>query len=1279
VNPGDVVLARFELVDLAGRGGMGTVWRARDQLTGQMVAIKMLHLEGAYAAQRFRSEVAALAELSHPAIVRYLAHGCVMANGEPHSFLAMEWLDGTTLAERLQQGPLEVADALIIGRRAAAALAAAHAKDILHRDLKPENLVLVGGRADAIKLIDFGIAHHVVERRLTQTGFLVGTPQYVAPEQARGERSLGPPADLFSLGCVLFECLTGEVLFAAPNPLAVLSRIVFEEVPPLQEVAPWVPDTLAGLISRLLAKRPELRPASAAEVERDLAALADGLPAPTAGRPRRPALSRAELRVGCLVLVRDEELALARPSDETLHGAPAERLRRLNDLVEELGCRVRPLDQGAMALECAGRDVRDQARHAAQAALHVAAALPGALVAVVAGRSAEGTSDRGIEQAPLEQLAQRTPGRIWLDRTTADLIDDRFELEPATDGSLLIGERASRPHGFGAQFVGRERELSSLQAAYAECREEGAARATLITAPAGMGKSRLALELLQRLDCGDGPPARILMARADSQLAGAPFALVAPLVRGAAGIAPEEPAPAQRAKLQACLAGVLAGDRLARATEFLARLTGIDDPEAPGPALAAAVRDPRLMGESMRVAWLDWLAGECARGPVVLVLDDLHWGDMPSVRFVDVALGQLADQPLFVLALARPDVHTHFRRLWGDRLDLQISLGPLPPRAAERLARQLLGDGATEQALSGVVARAQGHPFILEQLARAQREGHGAPVPETILGIVQTRLDALGAEAKRVLRAASIFGDSFTTAGVEALVGAGALLAPAGTWLEELAEREVIVRPHRSGNRFAFAQTLLRDAAYAMLTPEDRVLGHGLAGNWLEAAGERDASLLASHYDRAGDGDRARTHYARAAASALEAADPERALALAERADGLGADGALLGQLRILQARAHYWRGEHAQAETRARQAMDLFLPASAPWLDAATEALGAAGQQGRYDEGAALTERVEPALDTTSPSPAALLFLGRAAGYLFDSDPTRAIRLLGRLERLAPLEPAAERERLYAQCRLAVNQGDEGAALALSMVLHRAFADAGDHPRSTLLQLTAAGLYVDVGQFEHARTILDDVESAIDRCGLGRSCMAVLLLLHRARVLSQLGLAEQARLQAAQARTLSLEQGEVRLAACGQLYLSIIARLAGDLPEAERTARQAIAESETMRPLQGSALASLAYALLLQGRATEARTAAEGSVRILDEVGLEEDESLARLVYAEALWATGDRDVACAALAEALQRLLTRADLIADSAIRASFLANVPDHARTLALATEWGIGDGR
>src|SRR5678816_1654768 len=268
--PRELLGDRFEIERSIGSGGMATVFRARDPISGETVAIKVISEEQSHLAERFAREVTVLAELSHPGIVRYISHG-MTSSGE--LFLAMEWVDGEVLKTRLERGPLPLGESVTLATRVAEALGAAHARGIVHRDLKPSNLILPGGRVDLVKVLDFGIAQREGKTQLTQTGMMLGTAGYMAPEQARTGEPIDARADVFALGCVLFQCLTGVPPFDGDTTAAILAKILFGTAPRVSELWPEVPESLDSLVAQMLAPEPALRPNDGANLAAALAAL----------------------------------------------------------------------------------------------------------------------------------------------------------------------------------------------------------------------------------------------------------------------------------------------------------------------------------------------------------------------------------------------------------------------------------------------------------------------------------------------------------------------------------------------------------------------------------------------------------------------------------------------------------------------------------------------------------------------------------------------------------------------------------------------------------------------------------------------------------------------------------------------------------------------------------------------------------------------------------------------------------------------------------------------
>ena len=299
-----VIAGRYELKETVGTGGMSTVYCAFDTLLERNVALKILHEQyggDAEYVERFRREARAVAQLSHPNIVTVIDRG----EEDGKQFIVFELIDGENLKELVERGgPLPVRRVLELGLEVGRALAFAHAQGLIHRDVKPQNVLLNG--EGLAKVTDFGIVRSLDAVGQTETGTVLGTSHYIAPEQARGER-VDAQTDVYSFGVVLHELLTGEVPYTGDNFLSVAMKHVNDPVPSVLDTRPDAPIRLASLIERCLAKQPADRPASMDEVVSELEAVraeldarADGegtmimrKPAVVATRPPRQKRQRA--------------------------------------------------------------------------------------------------------------------------------------------------------------------------------------------------------------------------------------------------------------------------------------------------------------------------------------------------------------------------------------------------------------------------------------------------------------------------------------------------------------------------------------------------------------------------------------------------------------------------------------------------------------------------------------------------------------------------------------------------------------------------------------------------------------------------------------------------------------------------------------------------------------------------------------------------------------------------------------------------------------------------
>ncbi len=1284
--PAEMLVAnRFEIEREAGSGGMSRVFSARDRLDGARVALKLIQRQTANDLERFLREARVLSELRHPAIVRYIAHG-VTASGDP--YLAMQWLEGQDLEVRLAEGGLSVDEALRVIVRVAEALANAHAHGVVHRDVKPSNVFLLEGDLGNAVLIDFGIARvEGATRGATRTGTTVGTPGYMSPEQARGD-PLDARADVYSLGCVLYECLTGRPVFEGEHAIALLAKILMAPPPRVSESLPDVPEELDLLVARMLAKNPDDRPVDAASVVRAIGALSNVprvVPPPRA-RPR--ALTASEQRIVCVVLASSSRVA----SDvgDTLTPEQADSVpTEARSAVARCGSDLHVLADGSMLLTPApGGSAADQAWQAARSALALGAALPGASICVTTARgvaTGEVPAFDVVDRAAHALLAERPRLGVRVDEATIGLLGDRFEVEQRDGGAFLVAERNDADRtptllGRPTLCVGRERELSMLLGLYEQCAEEAVARVAVVIAAAGMGKSRVRYELQRRLAQRGAPEA--WMARGDPMSAGSPFGMLGQALRRAAGILDGEPLEERRTKLRTLVSRHVASKERARIAQFLGEMVGAPFGDEDSEPLRAARGDAMLMSAQISRAFQDFVESECRAHPVVLIFEDLHWGDAPSVLLVDAALGHVRGGPLFVLALARPEVRGLFPHLWTERGALELSLAELTRAAGEKLARGVLGKGVGPAEIARIVERAGGNAFYLEELIRDVAEGGGEALPDTVLAMAESRLQRLDAEARRVLRAASVLGTVFWRGGVVTLLGGEGRASRVDQSLDLLVHREVISRRNESKlkgeHEYAFRHALLRDAAYAMLTDEDRKLGHQLAAEWLEGGFEPEAIALAEHLERGGQAARAAGWYRRAAQNALEANDLEGVISSGNRGLACGALGHDRGAILGVQAEANLLLGDNSESLRAALAAADTCTRHSPDWYAALGTAVQASSRLTQTGTLRAIVDLLQEGEGRriTPDQAAACGFAGQAFNYLGDYQ--RCAQLLGWIEARADASVLAEPN-------VAIGLGIARASLAVSLgdvaefKRHRErVADVAERigNPSVAIQSRASAAYawLLVGQHDEAeRQFRECLASAVK---LGLKSAASFAKHNLGLALERQGKLEEARIVETEAFLEFRAQGNLRFQSASQYYTATILLRAGDLDGAEREARLAVESCRALPPSHAEALSTLARVLLERGgRGEEALAIAGQGMKILETLGsLDEGEPLLRLVHARALHATGQVDEARAAVVVSCRILRARAEKITEPAWRESYLWQIAENRETLELGEAWG-----
>ncbi|HEX2571540.1 MAG TPA: protein kinase [Polyangia bacterium] len=1322
--PGMVVGGQFEIEQQAGVGGMSVVFRARDLHSGQPVALKLLSTSapGSHDIERMLREARILSELRHPGVVAYVAHGRLAPD---QIYLVMEWLEGEDLEAHLrtrQHPQLGLAETVTLARAVAEVLATVHQRGIVHRDIKPSNLFLRGGEVERVTLLDFGIARAGLgPAQVTRSGDVIGTLSYLPPEQARGERNVRASADIYAFGCVLFECLTGVPLFEGESAAAVLAQILSDEPPRLRQVRPDLPEVLEALLVRMLARDPEQRLPDGRALQEALAALplfvtADAAPrvAPTQG------LATAEQRLVSVILAlpREPEPAAARQVEPFLA-----------ELLGPYGAQVAPGAEGAlvvtlgvvplggMPLGQEGDAATDQAIRAGRCACLLREHLPEARIALVTGKALVSEEERTVATvveramrllraggAPVEGgLAEPV---IWVDELTAGLLDSRFVVRQAGPaGFVIVGERGQLDEtrlllGRPTPCVGRDQELHILNMSFDLCKDEGRAQAVLVVSPPGMGKSRLRHELLRRLRAR-GEAVEVLLGRGDPIQGRAACALLGQMLRQWCGVEEVRTPEARRERLAARVGRHVPEELRSRVTVFIGELCGVPFPNEQSPWIQAARREPRMMSDRQAEALVALLRAECSHQPVLLVLEDLHWSDASTMRFIDVALRELTDCPLMVLALARPEIKEQFPQLWEGRSVQELRLPALSRKASERLVREVLGANVSTETLAQITAQAAGNALFLEELIRtvaapgtgrepgatpgAMTGPEGGALPETVLAILQARFLRMAPGARRLLRAASLLGDTFWRGGLIALLGEERKTKEVDRWLDILVQEEMVTRHLESrfpGEvEYSFRHALVREAIYGLLTAEDRQVGHRMVAEFLERMGEQAPMLLAEHYRRGHVLGRAASYYAQAAGQALDSHDYAEALHRVELGLECGPSGELLGFLRGTQAWGYVWSRDFERACAAALDGLSLLPPGGMHWYRVASALFAVASLLGRPEliyERLEQFEQVEP----HAGSERAFITLAMMAIFTLSLRGLRdsAGRFLRQMEEMRRRLGDAE-----ARTRGFVQVGTVWYHLVLGGEPWRywnaawegvvEFTIAGDLPYVGMMQGHLGLGYALLGDHERSRMVLREAQGLLAR--FKEDLLLVTLQVQFALALVETGQAACLDEAGALARDAIAKspQGNFWRSFAHHALASALAA-AGALDEAEEEAQRALALLSPWPAGRMPVHALLCRIQLQQGRIEEAHAHGEAGLALLGELGgMGWMDGKLRLAASEAREAAGDHEGACRVLAVACRELERRAGAISDVPMRERFLRQIPEHARLWQLAAAWGV----
>jgi tetratricopeptide (TPR) repeat protein len=1240
---GDLVGGRFEIGAVVREGGMGLVFRAFDRETGRRCAVKTLIEASKAHADRFEREAELLASLRHPAVVAYVAHG--FHGREP--YLVMDLLDGEELADRLARGPLSLADAREVGVRIADALGAAHVLGIVHRDVKPSNVVLVSGDVTRATLIDFGVARSDVGPKRTRTGLVLGTPGYMAPEQARASRDVDARADVYALGCVVFECLTGKPPFAGAHPVAVLAKVLLDEAPRLRAIAPAVPPDMDALVARMLAKDPAKRPENGDAVARALRTSRASTMPP--GESVMPESIGDEERIVVHVILAarfgdatDPHARTIAENESTLE-APA----YVEEIQDRFGVHVDALADGSVlaTVRPGALGPKGGAERAASIARELVP-LTGQAVAIASGFE---RMKRGMPLGEVVDRAVELSRRAAREGLTGVIADELTQ-------SLLGGAAAieERP------VVGRDRELGQLDGVLDEVESEHATRIAIVTSPPGGGKSRLLTAALERFRARERPP-RICSVRCDETTSRSPFAVARDVVFSLCGIGGGEPAEERRARLASRLETTrLSSPAKQRVLDFVGDVIGAT--VMPSLSLLAARADAMTMSDQIQRAFVEFLRG-CSEEMLAVAIDDLQWCDRATFRLLEAAARELEDAPLCLLGFARTDFDAAFPAAFSERPLTHLPLSPLGKRAAEALVRDIAGDVA-DDALAEIVKRGEGNAFMLDQLARGTKEGHALG---GTTAVVASRFETLSTDARRVLRAASIVGQHFAPAAVAALIGAE---ANAAAW-EELERADIVVADAHGGRSFRHA--LLRDAAYATLTDDDKTRGHKLAARFYESAEDPDPAIVATHADLGGELAQAARAYVAAAQSALDAIDLAGVSERVKAAVRCGATGALLGRAHRLGAEAAFWLGALRDCEEHASRAVELLDPSVAEFFAAAQYLVSACSRLGHADRALEATQRILTSPATAATTAARATALLSASSFLplqgqIDLAKTILRDLNAVVSVLAKAHPAlpARYSRSLAVCAMA--SGDVVGFLACTREAAERFASVGDRRNELAMRGNVVYALLELGEYEAAAR--EGEAAAAEAQSLGLRNVVALAKQNAGYALVKSGVEQTGMRLLGEALAEFVAQGHARMAGGTHIYLASAHFGAGRNDEALREIDEALAMLASTPPLRAYALAVRARIDVRLGETARAAAEAQEALGLLDSLGgIDSGETDVYLAVAEAKLAIGDESGARTVLRRGRERLEARASRLDDTR-RVTFLTKVAPNAELSKLA---------
>jgi predicted ATPase/class 3 adenylate cyclase len=935
--------------------------------------------------------------------------------------------------------PLPPEEMLYMLRQVATALDYAHRQEVVHRDLKPSNIMIdLEGNAF---VADFGIARVTdAAKDLTGTGNAIGTPGYMAPEQARGKDEVDGRADVYSMGVIAYELLAGRGPYDRESAVEELMAHLQEPVPDITEYNPDLSPEVNEVVQKALAKDREQRYASSGEF---INALADALHKQAAGSP-------SQLRSLTQSFAAEQIAALDAGSKQIQ--TPSDVQRQMTALYmdvsdfaellyesEETDTVQRQIDRlwhafesiaddhggilesrtGEAGLMIWGRAEASESdpEQAIRAALKMKESVitqaekrwgeteeePPFKAAITTGPvllTREKSGDTTASGATIT-LANRLkesapPGEVMISHDTYTQVRGVFtvvQLPPVrmrgrADALEVYEVMQARPRAFRQQvrgiegvetkMIGREPELKILQDALTLTIEDSETQVVTVVGEAGVGKSRLLYEFSNWVDLVE-QTLWFFEARATQPSMLQPYSLTRDLFSFRFQIMDNDPLPVVHEKFEKGIEEFMNGTGR-EAAHMIGQLVGFDFSDSP--IVKPRLEDPESFHHEALDRLGEFFLTASDTNPVLIQVEDIHWGDERSLDLLNSLARENTDIPLFIIYMARPGLYDR-RPSWGEGQEFhaRIALNPLSRLDSRRLVRELLKkvDKVPPELRDLIIDRAEGNPYYMEELVRTLIDDgvivkgekqwsvqidrlDRVRVPQTLVGVLQSRLDSFPPGQRSLLQRASVVGRIFWESAVAYLSTAeGVTAGTVSSMLNDLRRREMVFKREETAfegtAEYGFRHAILRDVVYETIVPRQRREHHKAVAEWITEAGSDRLSeyytLIAEHYERA--------------EAVNEAAD-----FLGRAADGAQAHGGLPEAVSLLE-KALGMLGDQGDASLRMR--LQLLLGKIF-------------AEMGRYEEGKA---QLEPALETAQEledrgaETVALAELGRIAGVWQD------------------------------------------------------------------------------------------------------------------------------------------------------------------------------------------------------------------------------------------------------------------------------------------------------